>query len=401
MDQQIPTSSLLQVIRFALENPNILTGGHVPAIRVKDLKICNGITLMCEYHSDYHKTTDIKGEMVIVLGCFNGFFRAGDFEGWKFPSYAVSALDPEGNELMYCVCSKQTSELLGTGDSISWLKNAYFQENTADFRLSRAKTIISDIEKSMRLAIAQTLQQKFGAAWWTSAIPSNIRNQVEDIYQNQFGSLPADQSLLMDYTYTMALKKIISADWGIFKNLFDSKQDFEDTMTHLNEIRREEAHNRAISHRHLVDLEKIYKLLLGKMALQIPGIELVYVLQNWRSRIKEIMVTTKYTAAYTQEEFENADQLKRVSLIKKDTESVIEFAEMLLLKLNSIEIPLTKEKLHTKLVELIEEHLQLHKRKLEMYKTFSTEGLTELLEEIKKQKQEMDIFSHDFLISES
>lgn len=71
MNQQNPASSQLQVIRFALENPNILTRGHVPAIRVKDLKICNGITLMCEYHSAYHKTTDIKGEMVLVLGCFN------------------------------------------------------------------------------------------------------------------------------------------------------------------------------------------------------------------------------------------------------------------------------------------------------------------------------------------
>lgn len=394
-------SSLLQIIRFGLENPNILTEGTLPSVKVKDLRLCNGNTLLCEYYSVYNKTLDIKGEMILVLGCFNGFFRNGKFNGWEFPSYAVSALDPLGQELMYCMCSKKTAELIGIGDSIGWLKNAYFQENTADFRLSRAKTIIADLEKGLRSAIVHTLQQKFGAAWWTSRVPINIRNQVEDTYQNQFGFPATDGVLLMDYTYTLALKKIISADWGTFKHLFDSKQGFEDTMVELNEIRREEAHNRSISHQHLIDLERIFKTLLSKIALEIPNIELVYVVENWRSRIKEIMLTTPYTVAFTGEEFESADMLQRVILIRKDTSATVDYSDTLLKKLHSIEVPLTKGRLHNRMVNLITDYKNLHEQKLEMYTAFTADGLDELLEKIANLKQEMDQFTHEFLLSES
>lgn len=393
--------SLLNILKFALENPNILTNGNVTSIRVKDIRVCNNDTLLCEYYSEYNKSLDIKSEMVIVLGCFNGFFRDQSFGGWTFQSYIVSAREADGQEIMYCYSPKPTAELIGTGNSIGWLKNSYFQENTSDFRLSLAKTMIADIENSLRMVIAHTLQSKFGATWWGAGIPGSIAKPIENIYKNQFGTSTSDGQVLINYTYTLTLKNIICGDWGTFRHLFDSQQIFDKTMTELNEIRREEAHNRTISHKHLQDLERIYKTLLGIIAQYFTDIQLVYVTENWRSKIKEIMLTTPNQIGMSIEDFDNAEIYEKVALIKMDTENIIKFTNDLLVALSSIVVPLKKQILHNTLIGHLEKYKNLFNEKLDMYAKQTTVGLEDLLIRIKKQEKDMDSFTNDLLLSES
>lgn len=398
---EISSEGLLSLIKLGLENIDAITPGG-KSINVKKIVLMNGgDTILCEFHSSHLSSSDIKVEMSIIMGYFSGFFKDDLYKGFKIGYFAAKAFDSSDREIMYAISSKNAATAIGSGNSIEWLRSTYFQENTADYRMTRAKVFISDIENAIRKVIADVYITKIGSSWWDLKIPSTIGNPVKNIYENQFGLVITDGEILINYTFTEQLRKIISADWSSFKHLFDKKNDFEDAMVELNVIRREEAHNRDISEQHLLDLEKLYEQLLSKISMQYPNVVLVYLIENWRMKIKEIM-TAPIKQTYTMREFDAIDDLsEKLQLIIKGCNRQITYIDNMTSKLKSLNPPLSKKQKHEELICLLDEYKNLQVTKLKTTSNIELDKIPEILETIKLHEQKMDIFSQDFLLTES
>lgn len=148
-------------------------------------------------------------------------------------------------------------------------------------------------------------------------------------------------------------------------------------------------------------LERIYDYMLEKVVLIFPDIEFVYILENWRSKFKKVMLATPSPQSYTPEQFAIADVHQRIELIRIDTTSSISYVTDIVLSLNSLAVPLSKLSLHNRLVELLSALNSLYSQKLELYIQVKDEGLNDLLSMIEKKKNELNEFIGEFLLSES
>lgn len=171
-------------------------------------------------------------------------------------------------------------------------------------------------------------------------------------------------------------------------------------MVELNVIRREEAHNRTISEQHLVDLERIYAALLEKIANCYPDVTVNYLLENWRSKIKELMIAP-INCAYTMEEFENKDLLGKHALLLKDTTSQIVFWRNIVTKLKSLTPPPVKKTKHEELVSILEELLRIQEVKLNCIENWEFNDIGEVITSFADHLKRMDEFSKAFVLNES
>ncbi len=396
--QTITRSSVISVVRFGLENLDALEGAK-KKVRVKDITTTNDDTLQIQFHSYSANSIDIKLEIGTIMGFLSGFFRDGGFD-FDFRFYAVRAYDESDKELINAISSKQTAQLIGSGNSIDWLKSTLFQENTDDYRLSIAKRIISEIETTLRHVMIDVLSNKFGEDWWNKALNSKLGSSIKETYLNQFGEEISDGNVLINYAYLLQLKKVISTHWPLFKHLFSSKTDVETSLEKLNEIRREEAHNRNITEAHLVELNRIHTLILSDIAEKYPEILPTYLIENWQLKIKKVM-TDSYKPIYQEHELLNEPNPK-LKLIKSvnSTLHLIEYLNGTISRLKEIVTPVQKKKLHFELIELFEKSKKLQEQKLDNVKTGEFDELLNTIKSIEKHEKKMNDFAEKFLLSE-
>ncbi|MGB3463972.1 MAG: hypothetical protein WBA74_01825 [Cyclobacteriaceae bacterium] len=111
----------------------------------------NEDSLMVSFFAYSLKSQDVKLEIGTIVSGLNGIFRDSSDVGLDFKNYGVRAYNENDNEIMYAICSKKSAELIGTENSIDWLRNTIFQDNTQDYRLTIAKRMISEIENGLIL----------------------------------------------------------------------------------------------------------------------------------------------------------------------------------------------------------------------------------------------------------
>lgn len=372
----------------------------VKNVNVKQITVMNEDTLLCEFYPLGLHSIEVKQELAVIMSFLSAFFKDDPYEGIHFRYFAARAFDQQDDELIYAVSSRASAATISNGNSIEWLRTTLFQENTHDYRLSRAKTIISDIENALRTVIKKILFKKFGSDWWNLGIDKVFGDPVKKTYKNQFGDSVEDGEVLINYTFTLELKKIISADWGRFKHLFDKKTAFEDAMVELNVIRREEAHNRPISRQHLDDLDRLYEELLFGIEIHYPDMVLTYLAENWKTKIAAIF-TVQPTRVYTMEEFSVLDDEGKRLLIIKDCKQQIEYLENQLTKLNSLIVPVSKSVKHTEMTDLLVGYRILQEQKLNCAINRSWEEVSTILASIDLQGQKMNVFSKQLLLEES
>ena len=396
----VSIESILSVLKLGLENLDALQGAD-KKVKVKELSIMNLDTLSCQFYSYSDNSTDIKVEIATIMGFFNGFFKDDSFENVDFKNYAARAFDENDKELLYAISSKQAAQLIGDGNSIDWLKSTLFQENTSDYRLGIAKRIISEIENSLRTAVKDILRKQFGDDWWNQSLNNKLGNSIKKTYNDQFGEEISDGDLLIDYTYLLQLKKIISTHWIYFRHLFDTKIDFENGIDELNKIRREEAHNREITAEHLKDLDKLHNSILSKISEEYPEMLSTYLVDNWKARIKSIMQQS-YKPLYPGTELvdEPNSHLKLLKSIES-TKHLIEYIENTIEKLESVVTPTQKKKLHNEILEIFETYKTLQEKKLKNVNEGEFDELLKTIKEIELYELKMNRFSEKFLLSES
>jgi hypothetical protein len=392
--------SLLSIIKFGLENGNVFADG-AKKVNVKAVSTINGgDTILVEFYAQHSKALDIKWEMAYIMSFLSSFLKDELYNDTHIKMFGVKAYNQNDVEIMYAINTKAGAAAIANGNSIEWFKTTLFQENTADYRLARAKTMISDIENALRKVIKDLYESKLGAGWWDAVIESKVSSVIKGIYKNQFGSEISDGSILINYTFTLDLKKIVSADWGTFRHLFDKKIAFEQAMVDLNVIRREEAHNRDITEAHLADLERIYYTLLGEIASLYPDVTVNYMVENWRSKIKSAM-STPIGCIYTMDEFNEKDLEGRRQLIITDCNAQIVYLGNIVRKLNSLSPPVSKRKKHEEMISLLNGMLSLQEQKLQRTQDLQFDDVQEIINAIQQQKMKMDIFSYEFVLQES
>ncbi len=397
---EITLSNIIKTIKLGLENLDKLNGSK-QNIRVKDIKLMNEDSLVCEFYPYKENSTEIKIEIAAIMGFFNGFFRDDPYDGIRFNYYAARAYNKEDVELLYALSSKASAEQIGRGNSIDWMKSTIFQENTNDYRLGIAKKIISEIEITFREVIKDILSKEYGTDWWNITLDNKLGKSIKDTYNNQFGFETNDGNILIEYTYILQLKKIITTYWPDFKILFDKKPDFENLIDSLNLIRREEAHNRIITQSHLDKLNDIYIKLLSKISEKYPEILPTHLIDRWKSKIKFIM-TNGYNPLYTSSELiDEPDSKIKLTKSINSTKHLIEYIEETIIRLQSLVVPVQKSTIHNELVQHFIHYKDLSKKKLKNISDGELQVLMETLKEIENYEITMKEFTGKFLLSEA
>lgn len=397
----IRQQDIIGIIKFGLGNLDTLSEGS-KKIRVKDVSVINEDTLCCDFFSYSGNSIDIKKEIAAIMGFFNGFFRNGEFEGISFAYYAVKAFDRNNVELIYAISSKLTAELIGKGNSIDWLKSTHFQENTYDYRLLQSKRIISEIENCLRELIKTKLHQQFGENWWNKSLDNKLGKEVKLTYLNQFGFECNDGNILISYTYPLQLKKIISTHFKFFKPYFDSLDDFGNQMDNLNKIRREEAHNRSVTEKNLFDLSNLHERLTEKILLELTTFQSGYLTDNWRLKIKKIIVERQYKPIHEgQEVLNEKDFLIKLQKTKQNIEHLVSYLNETIIKLKSISTPVHKKTMQRDLVNVLKKFMELQVELLQASTRLDEEEIKMTVTKIDEHKKVMDNFVGNFLLSES
>jgi len=396
-DRAAPIETILSNTRFGLENLHLL-GGSNRKIRIRKVDILNHSTLVCEFYPYEKNSPDIKGEICTIMGFFNGFLL--EDKSIHFKNYAVKAFDEGEQMILYALSSRGAVHSAGVGDAIEWLKATLFQENTNDYRLSMAKRIISEIENSLRHVAADILEKQFHSNWWDLAMDSKLGDSVKEIYRNQFGVATSDGSILINYTYTIQLKKIITTHWPYFKQFFGDKIEFENSMDELNIIHREEAHNRIVSASHIESLGKIYSSILEKILSSYQGLTPAYLIENWKLQVSEIM-RDEYEPLY--KPFELTDEPDPEQKLKKSikaTEHLISYLTDTNHKLNSVVVPIQKKSLHNELVQRLDRYKTLQEEKLNLIDVKNWHELETMIKSIERHEMELKSFTLSFLSTE-
>lgn len=371
-------------------------------INVKEVSLLNEDTLCCSFYPVSQKSNDIKLEIATIMGFFNGFFRDTSYENINFNHYAVRAYNTNNVEILNALSTKSAAECIGKGKSIEWLKLTLFQENTEDYRLSQAKQIISEIENGLREIVKTTLKSKLGDDWWDIGLNNKLGAEVKEMYSRQFDVDCSNGDILISYTFTLQLKKIILTHFNLFKSYFQTQNNFESLMDNLNKLRREEAHNRSISDLDLDNLRELHEELLSKVLIDLPSFQSVYLTENWRIKIKRIFTERQYKSVHSEFEINNEfDLVKKLLKIKENLTSLISYLNDTLIKLRSITVPIHKKELHNELIFCYEKQKNLQESLFGETLTLNSEKINTIVNEIRLHEIKMNEFSSEILLNEN
>lgn len=364
-------------------------------IRVKSVKLLNNMTLSCEFYPYAQKSIDIKTEICGIMAFMSSFSRENPWAPSSVEHFAVSAYTEGDEEILYAISSKETAALSGEGRSIEWLTNTLFQDNSEDFRQTRAKIHISEIENALRKVVCNELSKVHGASWWSTTIDSKIRNSAEYVYENQTGVPTTDGEKLISYTYLLQLKTIISQNWTTFLPIFPDKVQFENWIDELNLIRRDEAHNRPITIASIKRLDQIYDEILEPIAQCYPELVRNYLTENWRIQLQKILESYSGnfqplpTVTHPGEYHKSIAAIKSNIRVLADTET----------QLASVIIPPGKKELHHELASIFREMKESVEDAVENFEHHDIHGFREAAERYQSASERIPKCSEKILAS--
>lgn len=374
-------------------------GGCDRPIRVKKVELMNEDSLSVSFYAYSSKSQDVKLEISIITSVLNGIFRDSSEIGMDFKNYGIRAYDAKNTEIMSAISSKASAEMIGKGNSTDWLRTTIFQDNTPDHRLTIAKRMISEIENGLRLAIVNIQSNKHGQDWWNCILNNSTGNKVKNTYENQFGESISDGNILIKYMYLLDLKKVITTCWPDFKHLFLSKLDFETSLDKMNIIRREEAHNRLITEDHLVELDKVYFIIMRVIVEEYPETAQEYLVQNWHNKIQKIF-RNGYKPLFSEGEMQDEENPKmKIAKIALAQLKIIGYLKDLESKLNSLTVPVQKRDVHKDVTDTISHYRILHEALVDSMKSGDLSEIEYKSKKIDDYQSNMDSLVERFLLS--
>jgi hypothetical protein len=392
-----PTITLKIMTDTAKLHLNTLASGvdSTKKIVVKSIDMMNGI-LVATFCPDSRDSIVIKIEVCQIVAylssLFDGEEKLGEF---GITHFSARGLDDDDDEIMYAVSSKESARFARNGQSIEWLTHTLFQDNTDENRLSQAKVRISRVEKGLRSIISHVLKNRDGIGWWRN-INIRVREGAENVYLNKYGvtTLPSGDELI-EYTFLSSLKKVVLDNWNDFKYIFQNMNIFTNDMDRLNFIRREESHNRIISPSLIVELEGIYKRLLGSIGQEIPGTIPHFLIENWRSELAKIFDDLSKNMV----ELAPEDR-KDLKVMMEKSQRYRNLISDLKHKLEGLTIPPNKKKLHSDLLDTVSRSVAALDRMIIASKIIDVKGIENAGKDHERCMEELNDFRKKYLLSE-
>ncbi len=364
-------------------------------IVVKSVDTMNNVLVASFYpNSRDSMGTKIEASQIIAYlsGLFDEEYELGDF---GITYFAARGLDDNENEIMYAVSSKESARFARNGQSVEWLTHTLFQDNTDENRLSQAKTMISRVEKGLRSIISHVLKNQYGSSWWNN-LDIKVSKSAENVYLNKYGvtTLPSGDKLI-EYTYLPLLKEIVLDNWNDFKHIFQDISDFTYDMNRLNFIRREESHNRIIEPSLIVELDEIYKRLLGSIEQEVPGTVPLFLIENWRNELAKIFDDlSKNMVEITDED------RKYPRVVTEKFQRFRDLTSDLKHKLEGLTVPPSKERLHSDLVDIISRSVATLDRMINASQIIDVKGVENASKDQERCMEELNEFKKKYLLSE-
>ncbi|MCP4353618.1 MAG: hypothetical protein GY795_49860, partial [Desulfobacterales bacterium] len=208
---EMSISQLCEFMKFGLGQQSLDLSGQTKAFRVKSIKLMNNNILLCEFYPYLKTSIEIKTEIGFIMGFFYSFCKDNEFIPSEIQNFAVRAYSENDEEILYAISSREAAKYISEGKAIEWLKNSIFQDNSDDFRMSLAKSKISELENSLRKIICEVLSDNNGTNWWNICVESKIRKNAEKAFKNQRGVSVSIGEELIYFTYLLQLRDIIGS----------------------------------------------------------------------------------------------------------------------------------------------------------------------------------------------
>lgn len=111
------------------------------------------------------------------------------------------------------------------------------------------------LENSIRSLITEVLSEKYGAEWWSTKVPENVRTHVAGTQKKERESGIAVRSQeAIDYTTFGELGEIIKSNWSDFTDIFQDIKALEKVIATLNVLRGPIAHCKPLAEDEVVRL---------------------------------------------------------------------------------------------------------------------------------------------------
>lgn len=99
------------------------------------------------------------------------------------------------------------------------------------------------LEKATRELVQERLEAAQGTAWWDTAVPQNVKDNVKkNMQREQESGITIRSTREIDYTTFGELGDIVRANWQTFSDTFNNEKAFSRVMNHLNLLRGPIAH---------------------------------------------------------------------------------------------------------------------------------------------------------------
>ena len=166
-------------------------------------------------------------------------------------------------------------------------------------------------------------------------------------------------------------------------------------MNDLNEIRRDESHNREITENALKKLNGIYDFLMSCIAKENPDIIPQYIIENWRNSLYKIV--NKLQSAIPNIEEKDRNNLNKTMSAMKIYNNAIMIAVQ---NLDELICPLDKKKLHTQLSDILTEINLILTRMIEYGEKNNIKKLENEFTKYILKMEELNNFQEIYLLSE-
>ena len=392
--EKITIDQSIKFLEFGFSNYSKLSRSKSEFL-INKIYLSQQNALVVEYITNRVESMDIKIELGEIISFIGSFYLTETSEGpvYEIPLFfSAMALNKNKQKLIYAVSSHDAARNIMKGNSIEWLKNTIFEEQTNDFLLTQAKLKISKIENALRKIIYGKLEKQNN---WYQNIDEKIYKDAFKAYKKATSNNDKANSEILNYTYLPQLKAIIEDKWSLFESIFENKNKFNQAMNNLNKIRRDESHNREITENTLKKLNEIYDFLMSCIAKDNPEIIPQYIIENWRKSLHKI-VDKLQSSIPNIDEKDRYNIHKTMSAMKKYNNAI----SIAVQDLEELICPLDKKKLHAKLLNIMKD-LDLILRN--MIKYGENNNINKLESEFVKytiKLKELNKFQETYLLSE-
>jgi len=117
------------------------------------------------------------------------------------------------------------------------------------------------LENTIRRMIKDTLFDNYGANWWDSQVPDNVKKEVKERQEKEKNSVMSIRAVDDPLTYSTLgeLIPIIEKNWDSFSDQLRSKKAVNQTLSQLNQTRAVIAHSAELNEDEIIRMKLLIK----------------------------------------------------------------------------------------------------------------------------------------------